>query len=414
MKNVFFAFLACLLVFISIEALLRLADTVRSDVHAEKAGEPNGLGAWSIYSPEFGWERKPGFKGITDVDGVAREFDSQGYFGIDSKKVADETKKKTIFIGDATFGVGVSPSATYPEVVNEILPDIDAINLGVAGYSSYQGLMVLRKYLPLLKPAAVVATFNANDRREIYDGEPPDGSARFRMYRAEQNATGKSHSLLESLRIYGALQGALRRVGVGKKAPAQAFRIDRLRPRVDEDEYRKNLSDMAALARQSGIPLIFIVLRDNPLQAGFLRKGIESLQASHYDDAIEYLRRLATHPNSFNRLARIYLAKAYEAKGDKESASRFLFSSDRRESIQGGMPIRLDSTYNEIMRQVARENRIEIVEAAAALDEDPYVYVDELHFNAIGHRKVGQLVAARLSELLQETTHGPAGMAQSR
>ena len=401
MKNVVFAFLACLLVLASAEAVLRIAGTVRGDLHPPKSAAPASLGAWSLYSPDLGWERRPGYKGA-DLDGIPREFDSQGYFAIDSKKLSDNARKKVIFIGDAPFGIGVAPAAAYPEVVETLVPDIDAINLGVAGYSSYQGLEALRKYLPLLKPAVIVATFNANDRREIYPDELPDGAGRFRSYRPPA-ALFKKPAPWESLRTWRVLHGLLRRAGLMKETLVKPFRIDALRPRVNEREYRENLSAMAALARQNGIPLIFVLLHDNPLQSGYVSRGVASLEASRYEDAIQYVLETAVGGGSFERLARIYLARAYAAKGDEKSASRYFYSGERRDSIQGGLPVRLDSVYNDIMRQAGRENGVEVVDAAAALDRSPYMYEDALHFNASGHRAVAEAIAPKLAEALKKT-----------
>jgi lysophospholipase L1-like esterase len=192
----------------------------------------------------------------------------------------------------------------------------------------------------------------------------------------------------------------MRRAGLLQRT-AQAIHIDRLRPRVDENDYRTNLIDMVNQARRAGVPLIFVVLGDNPLQAGFLNKGIEELHAGNADAAIDYFGIIAQSGSWFADLARAYLAKAYDARNDPEAAARIRLSSDRKESIQGGRPIRLDTTYNEIMREVARENHVRLVEAAAVIDQDPYVYIDHCHFNELGHRKVAELLAPQVADAVR-------------
>lgn len=403
-RSVLLGVLASLLILAGIEAAIRVVESVRADA-APRVDVNADSSVSAIYSAELGWERKPGFKG-TDVDGVKREFDAQGYFKVDSANVADQTHRKVIFIGDSTtYGFGTPPSRTFAKHVGELVPNIDTINLGVIGYTSWQGRKVLAKYLPLLHPAVVVVSFNFNDRREIYPEDTPDSSARFeKNNRSAGRGVNRINDDLERLRFYRLLERWMRRARLLRQ-PAQSVSVDRLRPRVDENGYRQNLSDIANQTRQAGVPLIFVVLGDNPLQAGFLNKGIDELHAGKPDAAVDYFGIIAQSGSWFADLARVYLAKAYEEKNDPGDASRILLSSDRKESIQGGRPIRLDTTYNEIMREVARENHVRIVEAAAAIDQDPYVYIDHCHFNELGHQKVAELLAPQVADALR--TGGP-------
>jgi lysophospholipase L1-like esterase len=402
-KTVLFGFLASLLILFSVEAAIRLFDSVRSDI--SQAGKPvaGDVSISSVFSQDVGWERRPGFKG-RDVDGVVREFDSDGYFAIDSQKIAGRSRKKILFIGDSnTYGFGVTPSAAFPEVAGRLLPDVDAIDLGVNGYSSFQGSRILTRFLPRLKPAVVVASFNFDDRREIYEGDEPDSGEYFaRIFRAGKNDVGKVSGGLDILHFYRLLRGGMSRVGLLRR-PVLSFRIDRLRPRVDESEYRKNLASIAAQTRQLGIPLIFIVLRDNPLQAGYIDEAVTKLEASDFDAAIDYLTPVSQSASWFSDLACLYLSKAYAAKADRVHADRILVSTEQKRSIQGGRPIRIDAAYNQIMREVARENQVVVVEAAAELAKDPYVYIDFCHFNPLGHRRVAELLAPVLAKALYPT-----------
>jgi len=65
--------------------------------------------------------------------------------------------------------------------------------------------------------------------------------------------------------------------------------------------------------------------------------------------------------------------------------------------LHGGAPVRLDSAYNDIMREVAMEHGAELVDAAAALHFSDYD--DFCHFNENGHRKIAELLAERLSRI---------------
>jgi hypothetical protein len=105
----------------------------------------------------MGWEKRPGFKGKSD-DNVDREFDAQGFLEVDSKKAAARAPNTVLFIGDSnTFGYEVPTAASFAEVTERLLPGVKTMNLGIIGYTSYQGRKTLEKYLSEIRPAAVVA-----------------------------------------------------------------------------------------------------------------------------------------------------------------------------------------------------------------------------------------------------------------
>ncbi len=83
-------------------------------------------------------------------------------------------KPSTVFrivcLGDSwTFGTNVGHKESYPQTLGSLLKqefpgrDIEVLNLGVLGYSSFQGLELLRKRWPNLTPDAVLIGFAMND-----------------------------------------------------------------------------------------------------------------------------------------------------------------------------------------------------------------------------------------------------------
>jgi lysophospholipase L1-like esterase len=395
LKDILKGLLVSIVVLLLVEALGRVVKTVNQDIAYKKvlASEE-----WFVYSPTLGWERKPGYRGV--VEGLTdRDFDGAGYFAIDSKQITDTTKKKIIFIGDSsTFGYGVPTQSSFVEVVEELLTDVNTINLGVNGYSSYQGRVSLDKYLPLLKPDLVVASFNFNDRRYVLPPDTIDSAETFeKVYRFSVSAGPRVAEFLEISYFFRALRRAMTAIGLLSR-PVRDVRVDALKPRVDEDAYRRNLSHIAEKTKRLGIPLIFLLLKDNPIESHYLKEGIEKLKRSD-KMAIEDLI-VAVGGYMFSDLARIYLAKAYQAQGITEKAAEVVISRSPFRSLHGGHPVRLDTVYNDIMRQVASDYAVELVDGAKVLDEHPYVYIDFCHFNVEGHRRVGELLASRISQIL--------------
>jgi lysophospholipase L1-like esterase len=397
LKNISVGFISVVVALLFLESIARVVETARKDYERESLAEiQRGL----IYSTELGWERKPGYKGNA-FDG-RRDFDRAGYLAVDSYKITDSQKRKLVFIGDSnTFGYGVQTKESFVQVVQSHIPDVNAINLGVPGYSSYQGRLVFQKYVPLLNVDLVVVSFNYNDRRYVLDPSRPDSAEQFeRLYRFGTNTAQQLAGPLEISYLYRGLRYAMRKARLVPALQKSNVRLDTLSPRVEELSYRRNLSWIAEEAKRRNIPVVFVLLKDNPLWTDHLRKGIESFRRSNYEMAIAYLNSVVAARNPFSDLARLYLAKVYTTKGDMEKALKVVIPRNTFRDFDGGYPIRLDSAYNDIMRQVAREHNAVIVDAGKALDEHPYEYIDACHFNADGHRRVGQLLAEQLRGLL--------------
>ena len=59
-----------------------------------------------------------------------------------------------------------------------------------------------------------------------------------------------------------------------------------------------------------------------------------------------------------------------------------------------------DEEYNAVMRSVAKDHGVRVVEAGQALDEDPSMYLDSIHPDARGHQKIAELLHPTVTELL--------------
>ena len=393
-KKFIFALAAFILVLLVMEGLARIAETIVNDVRL--AG-----GKWYVYSPELGWERKPGFKGR--LYDTTREFDSQGFISADTAQAKDPVGKKVLCVGDSnTFGNRVPVGSTFVELLDDRLPDMDVINLGVPGYSSFQGYESLLRYLPELKPKIVVISFNYNDRRYVLSGSDADSDQKFqRMPR--QHALDP---LLENFCLYRSLRTLCGQLGIVQKSARDSHRVDKkvrldaLPVRVGPERYRENLKRMVELAKDNGAAVIFLLLKDNPVQTEYLRKGIEALEESRYDAAIGYLRMAEKTDTIFTDLARIYLARAYEKKGLLKEAEETVIIARPYRSLHGGTPLYLDTEYNRIMREVAEEYGAVIVDAGRVLDENFSDYNDFCHFDANGHQRVAQLLYDCISGML--------------
>jgi lysophospholipase L1-like esterase len=378
------------------EAGARVAYTVQLD----RSRPPE----WFVYARDLGWDRRAGFDGADDC-GIARTFDSRGLVAAEAArlKAAAAGQLRVAFLGDShTYGCCRRTEETFVGVASRLLPHVAAVNLGVNGYTSWQGYEALLKYGDAVEPDLVFISFNGNDRRFVLTPELADGPAAFRRLHASSLILGLSEA---SYLLQAALR-ASRAIGPADATATKATRIlgdmsavdvklDRVQPRVGPQDYRENLTRMVQWAKQRGAGVVFLLLGDNPSLTAGLREGVKLLAEAKPEAAIERLAVVKDDPVTwwFSALAHLYLAKAYKRKGEHDKAQQVLVLHNAYLGVTGGYPVALDTEYHAIVREVAAEHRVAVIDAASELDKVPEVYWDFSHFDARGHEIVGRLVA---------------------
>ncbi len=333
------------------------------------------------FSAELGWERKPNFEGSLprEAGGYKRRFDGQD---------------------SSTFGWGAPPEFSYPQVLDRLIPDITVINLGVLGYSSFQGYKTLVKYAPILKPNLIIVAFNYNDRRYVLSPDDEDGDIRLRRIDAAQTV----NAFTRRVYLVRVMRAVMWRSGIIAQPLSTRAEllgdVRKLQARVPPERYRENLRKFAEFGRRTGSPLIFVIMKDNPAYTDYLRQGIDLLNRAQYDLAGRKLEIAVNLDNAFSEIARKYLAVALEQQGAFEEGKHVARIGRPLFSAAGGRPIYLDVEHNEIMRSVAKEYDIEVVDAATALEADPSLYVDYCHPNRRGYEVIARLLDQPARRLL--------------
>jgi lysophospholipase L1-like esterase len=277
------------------------------------------------------------------------------------------------------------------------------------GYSSYQGYKALLKYGPGIRPNLIFVSFNINDRRFMLTPDLAESDRVFRrIARADQFQRLSEASYFVSAAGQAGKWFSGRNLGIVEMigdTENSAVRLDKVVPRVSLKNYRDNLNKMVQWAKENNSAIAFIVLGDNPNQSHSAREGRKRLEEKDYQGAIKILEEAKDEEEDkwFAAPARLYLSKAYAETGRPREAEGVLSMQKAITSLVGGYPLTLDTDYHEVMRSVAAEHGLPVIEAAAELNKTPEIFWDYCHFDEKGHETVGQLVADAIKAHFQKS-----------
>jgi lysophospholipase L1-like esterase len=168
-------------------------------------------------------------------------FNSAGFRGRELKAAQNH---RIFAIGDSnTLGIYNGPN--WPAELDRKVSAQDeryiVENAGVVGYTSFQGLRLFRRILPL-KPEIALISFGANDAHRVYLSD---------------------EEYMRKRRINDALDGALGSLRIGQLFMAVLDRriyqgAEKLKPRVSAEEYRRNLKEIIDISRKRRIQVILL------------------------------------------------------------------------------------------------------------------------------------------------------------
>lgn len=205
---------------------------------------------------------------------------------------------RIICIGDSTTaGYHLLPKGcSFPEQMEKILRAkygnrIEVKNFGVGGYTSYQGLVFLKKYILSYKPDVIIVKFGANDSSQalpLPDKEVKVSSGAERM-----------DKLFRWSRIYQ-LIWFLKTIRINK----YYFQHERELPRrVSLEDFKKNLSSIVDISSRHNIDVVFVTTPTLDPQALVLKYNQTTREVSRFKNV-----PLADMAKEFEKI-----------KGDKEN-----------------------------------------------------------------------------------------------
>lgn len=289
------------------------------------------------------------------------------WYRLDPEPEIPDDGQLFLHFGDSsTFGWGLQDrSYAYPGVIGGIRQDVHSVNLGVPGYSSFQGLSYMREVLPGChdRVLAVTLYFGNNDCTE---NGAPDADKRW-----------ERGSFLRRLPLVRLMQDAV----VSSKSS------DNNRPRVNPDEYERNMAEMIRLAQSYGIRVVVIAppvpltwrpghLTPTVSLAGYVQNSWTSqeltISSAHYARGVSLL-------------------KSYD-----DQCEEVLSDAVNHDWV---LP-RIKPDWTDRLHAVARQYGVRIVDIPRPfiLAEYPYTFVDYCHPSNGLHNKIGKRVVEVLGE----------------
>lgn len=243
---------------------------------------PNPHELREIFEPDaiLLWKLRPGMvmgEGIEPIN-------SKGFRG---REFADEKPKgriRIIAVGDSvTFGAEMS----YPALLEECLgSSYEVINAGVPGYSSFQGLKLLEKYLPAYQPDVLIVMYGWNDHWLAWGFSDSEQKFSFAD-------TSRRFSLLRELKIFQFLAWLLS--GTERITPSKF--------RVSLNEYRANIQQIIALANAHGAKVMLLT-------------APSALSLGVVPDFLFHLKFIDDNPDSPQSQTAMRLKKLHESYND--------------------------------------------------------------------------------------------------
>lgn len=253
-------------------------------------------GGPSMYmeNAELIWKLRPNFKGqgrdnfaveVPDnVPAWSFSINNHGFRGHDFDEERRPGVYRVVALGDScTFGFGVDQGDSYPaqleNELNRLCPvcTFEVINMGVAGYSSRQGLELARQWLKRLSPQVVIISYGTND------SGPRSRSDADEIEMLQSFGAGIRRRL-DGSALFRGIDRLLAGQGGPGVEPSQMVK------RVSVENYRKNIDEIAKMATTEGAT---VILLDTNFFLPYGTNSLKQIAARHPDygllDTIELL-----------------------------------------------------------------------------------------------------------------------------
>ena len=280
--------------------------------------------------PVLFWRQRPNLEVM--FQGVKVETNQLGFR--DTRNSYDKNKNvfRIVCLGASpTFGWAVKYEETYPYQLEKILNGklgkekvYGVINAGIIGYTSYQGLILLKKEILKFHPDIITVSYVANDvdRHRFYRSNGKSD----KELNPKNSILIHLENLLDRFKFFRVWKKiVLQAKGARSKFSGIKGNIYSGDVRISAQDYKNNLNAIINIARENEIKVALIKMPVNsPLSKELpkiqqyqaddcISRGLDYFKSNKIDMAIEEFKK-ATIYNPRSSKALFYLGVSYEAK----------------------------------------------------------------------------------------------------
>ena len=242
---------------------------------------------------------------------------SEGFRGPEFRWSKKPGTFRVVCLGDSgTFGWNVGDDEGYPARLEALLTQampgrrVEVVNMGVPGYSSYQGRRLVEADVVRMSPDVIVFSYGRNDHNDtVYLTD--------RQRRRRPAALVDLQDVLLESRLY---QWAFMKVAVRMyKTTVHEFVVNgpKQAVRVPLDDYEDNLRSAAAAARRLGARILFLPRAQWPQYNETMRRVAGQTGAGYVDlslqkgdrELIDFMHGEHPGPDAYRRLAGIIASR---------------------------------------------------------------------------------------------------------
>lgn len=260
-SSLIFAFLIC-------EASLHIFDLPKSNNLYYRFVNPELQRKEFIFDTYLFWKTRP--YGIA----YGRKVNNKGFRGENFEEQKDKNVIRIIFLGDScTFQAEVENEKTGAYLLHGMLKEyfpeknIQVYNMGMPGYSSLQGLRLLKMQTLKYSPDILLVNFGHDD-------------AAFSFYFTDKEQTANEikyffDKTFSKVRCYRVIREAC-----FKMLSLSELKGYRFRPRVNLQEYYNNIAEICRVAKGHNIK---IILYDLPILKSMINEKYYEFRQSYFD-----------------------------------------------------------------------------------------------------------------------------------
>jgi len=348
--------------------------------------------------PDLIWKLKPGCRLFEN-----ESLNSYGFRGPDFSKSKLPNTFRIAMLGDSrTFGFGIEKqdrtfAAKLSRFLNKQRTGVhyEVLNLGVIGYSSYQGRILSTTFVRHLSPDLLIVWYGFNDMLYFHLTDR-EASHRTRWLSQVEKRLNKSHFFLYIKKFRADIRSMKnRKIQIGQ----------RIVRRVPPDEFRENLRQIVSQAARTNTdvflmnspvrPEIPMILNSKIIQTVDSRGRINEKLLCQYDLDGFWLMDAETFPGTEMELDQLlktypdlpilhyYKAIFLESRSDY-SAAEYEMEQTRQLDVEREVV----NLYNQYILEVTKTTPaklIDLIPEFQLLGKKAKLFLDDCHPNSNGH-----------------------------